>query len=131
VGALVATALLTGTVAWQVSIVPTVDASYRSWGMGLSLSDATFLYRLRFQILNDPQVKAAYQQEFGMPRCERAELLAQTPFWAMVPFIAAYRDCPELMGWVAREKGTVGYRYARAHPERYTEQGLGVLPTSV
>jgi hypothetical protein len=130
-GALVGAALLVGAVAWQVSIVPTIDASYRSWGTGLSLSDATFLYRLRFQVLNDPEVKAAYQQEFGMPRCKRAELLAETPFWAMGPFIEAYRNCPELMGWVATQKSTVGWRYARAHPDHYTEQVLKVLPVAL
>ncbi|RZU75136.1 hypothetical protein EV384_3663 [Micromonospora kangleipakensis] len=130
-GGLVATVLLLGTVGWQLSIVPTIDQSYRSWGTGLSLSDATFLYRLRFQVLNDPEVKAAYQQEFGMPGCERAERLAETPFWAMGPFIKAYRECPELMAWVQREKGSVGYRYARAHPDHYTEQVLKVLPSSL
>ncbi|MFI7576912.1 hypothetical protein [Micromonospora sp. NPDC049497] len=126
-----ATVVLLGGLAWQAAIVPTVDHSYRSWGTGVSLSEATFLYRLRFQVLNDPQVKSAYQQEFGMPRCERAELLAKGRSGAMGEFIVAYRDCPALMDWVQREKGSVGYRYALAHPKHYADTVLKLLPTSL
>ncbi|SCL28101.1 hypothetical protein GA0070624_3627 [Micromonospora rhizosphaerae] len=129
--ALLATAVLLGAVGWQAAIVPVVDQSYRSWGTGLSLSEATFVYRLRFQVMNDPQVKAAYQDEFGMPRCAQAERVAAGRYWAMGPFIKAYRDCPALMDWAARERGSVGYRYARAHPKEYTEQVLKVLPVSL
>ncbi|MCW3818110.1 hypothetical protein ONA91_27040 [Micromonospora sp. DR5-3] len=129
--ALLATVVLLGALGWQAAIVPVVDHSYRSWGSGLSLSEATFVYRLRFQVLNNPQVKAAYQEEFGMPGCAGAEQVAAGSTWSMGPFIEAYRDCPALRAWAAREQGSVGYRYARAHPSEYTEQVLSVLPISL
>lgn len=116
---------------WQGVTVPTIDHSYRSWGSGLSLSEATFVYRLRFQILDDPAVRGAHQREFGMPRCERAEQIAQGRPWAMAAFIDAYRDCPSLVRWAQREKGSVGYRYALAHPGHYAAAVRADLPITL
>ncbi|NES27667.1 hypothetical protein GCE86_11170 [Micromonospora terminaliae] len=123
-------ALLAG-LTWQSVTVPTIDQSYRSWGSGLSLSEATFVYRLRFQILADPAVRGVYQREFGMPRCERAEQIAQARPWAMAAFIDAYRACPPLVEWTQREKGTVSYRYVLAEPGQYADSVVADLPTTL
>ncbi|MFU8874265.1 hypothetical protein [Micromonospora sp. SL4-19] len=126
--AIVATVVLLGGLAWNTTTTPTVDESYRAWYSGLSLSEATFLYRLRFQILNDPQVKSAYQREFGMPRCAPAEQIAKGTPWKMTEFIAGYHSCPDLEDWAQREKGSVAYRYALAHPKHSAEKAADVLP---
>ncbi|WFE40370.1 hypothetical protein [Micromonospora sp. WMMD998] len=126
--ALVAVAVLLGGLAWNATTVGATDDSYRAWYSGLSLSEATFLYRLRFQILNDPQVARAYRQDLGMPRCAPAERIAAGTPWQMTEFIAAWRGCPDLVDWTDRGKGTVAYRYALAHPRHAAATTGEVLP---
>ncbi|WBB76515.1 hypothetical protein O7602_13685 [Micromonospora sp. WMMD1128] len=127
--ALVAVAVLLGGLAWNTATVHPTDESYRAWYSGLSLSEATFLYRLRFQILNDPPVARAYRRDLGMPRCAPAEQIAAGTPWQMTEFIAAWRGCPDLVDWTAREKDTVAYRYALTHPRHAAATTGEVLPT--
>ncbi|NES29900.1 hypothetical protein GCE86_24635 [Micromonospora terminaliae] len=126
--AVVAVLALLAGLTWNVATVATVDESYRAWYNGLSLSEATFVYRLRFQVLNDPQVAKAYRDEFGMPHCQQAERIAGRPAWKMPDFFDAYEGCPDLIAWTQREKGSVAYRYALAHPRHAAAKTVETMP---
>jgi hypothetical protein len=98
---------------------------------GLSLTEGTFVYRLRHQIMPHPQIMAVYQNDLGMPGCPAAQQIAKRRARLMTPFIRAYLSCPELVAWGHEFAGSSGYRFARAAPDLYARHTLRVLPASL
>jgi hypothetical protein len=131
-GVVVAAAVLVVAVGWVTAITPAMDRTYaaRAWN-GLSLSEATFVYRLRFQIMPDPEIMAVYQRELGMPDCPAAERIAKVRAWETSQFFRAYLSCPDLVAWGHQNAGSSGYRFALADPSLYARQTLRVLPASL
>jgi hypothetical protein len=131
-GVVVAAAVLVVAVGWVTAITPAMDRTYaaRAWN-GLSLTEATFVYRLRFQIMPNPEIMAVYQRELGMPDCPAAERIAKVRAWETSQFFRAYLSCPDLVAWGHQNAGSSGYRFALADPSLYARQTLRVLPASL
>ena len=127
-----ATAVLVIAVGWVTAITPAMNRTYaaRAWN-GLSLTESTFAYRLRFQVMPHPKVLAVYQNDLGMPGCPAAQRITELHAWAMTAFIKAYLTCPDLVAWGHRNAGSSGYRFAEADPGLFAGQTIGVLPDSL
>jgi hypothetical protein len=126
-----AAAVLVLGLGWHVAILSTLDTSYQSWGAGFRLSESTFLYRLRLQVMRDPRMKAVYENRFGMPRCIAAEQVAKRDAWSMPEFGRAYRSCPDLVAWFDQHGTQVGYQYALGEPKHYLRVLLTNLPKTM
>ncbi len=126
----VAAALLLG-LAWSGATLSRTDAAFREWGLHLGLSESTFVYRLRLQVYPDPQVREVYARELGMPSCPATAAFgrpgASSGSWEMERFVAAYRSCPALVSWVAREKSRAAVRYMLADPGHFARITRGSL----
>ena len=131
-GVVVAAAMLVVAVGWVTAITPAMDRTYaaRSWN-GLSLTEATFVYRLRHQIMPNPEIMAVYHDELGMPECPAAQRIAKGRAWQTSPFFRAYLSCPDMVAWGHKNAGSSGYRFALADPSLYARQTLRVLPASL
>jgi hypothetical protein len=131
-GVVMAAAVLIIAVGWVTAITPAMDRAYaaRSWN-GLSLTEATFVYRLRHQIMPNPEIMAVYQSELGMPACPAAQRIAKGRAWQTSPFFRAYLSCPDLVAWGKQNAGSSGYRFVLADPSLYARQTLRVLPESL
>ncbi|HEV8569615.1 MAG TPA: hypothetical protein VGQ92_21460 [Actinoplanes sp.] len=131
-GVVVAAAVLVVAVGWVTAITPVMDRTYaaRAWN-GLSLTEATFVYRLRHQIMPNHEVMAVYQRELGMPDCPAAERIAKVRAWETSQFFRAYLSCPDMVAWGQQNAGSSGYRFALADPSLYARETLRVLPASL
>ncbi|HEV8174759.1 MAG TPA: hypothetical protein VGP91_14045 [Actinoplanes sp.] len=131
-GVVVAAAVLVVAVGWVTAITPAMDRTFaaRSWN-GLSLTEATFVYRLRHQIMPNPEIMAVYQRKLGMPDCPAAERIAKVRAWETSQFFRAYLSCPDMVAWGHQNAGSSGYRFALADPSLYVRQTLRVLPASL
>lgn len=131
-GVAVAAAVLVVAVGWVTVITPAMDRTFatRNWS-GLSLTEGTFVYRLRHQIMPDREIMAVYQSELGMPGCPAAQQIAKGRAWQMSPFFRAYLSCPDLVAWGHKNAGSSGYRFVLADPSLYARQTLRVLPASL
>jgi hypothetical protein len=123
---LVAGVLLLGVV-WLAGTVSRSDDAFRTWGLQLGLAESTFVYRLRLQVYPDERVRDVYTRELGMPRCPAAEAASTHEQWRIERFVAAYRSCPDLVAWTARERITAPVRYALAEPAHFAELTRGAL----
>jgi hypothetical protein len=122
----VALALVLG-IGWYAATVSRYDDAHRKWGLHLGLSESTFLYRLRLQVYPDARVLRVYTRDFEMPSCPAAASVAGQEEWAYAEFVQAYRSCPELVAWTAREKETASIRYALADPVHFARLTKGVM----
>jgi hypothetical protein len=124
--------VLVVAVGWVTAITPVMDRTYaaRAWN-GLSLTEATFVYRLRHQIMPNHEVMAVYQRELGMPDCPAAERIAKVRAWETSQFFRAYLSCPDMVAWGHQNAGSSGYRFALADPSLYARETLRVLPASL
>ncbi len=131
-GVVVAAAVLVVAVGWVTAITPVMDRTYaaRAWN-GLSLTEATFVYRLRHQIMPNQEVMAVYQRELGLPDCLAAERIAKVRAWETSQFFRAYLSCPDMVAWGHKNAGSSGYRFALADPSLYVRETLRVLPASL
>ena len=130
--AAVAAGVLLGAVAWAILITPTVGRTFAGWSATqLSLEEETLTCRLRLQVLPDPQIKAVYQNDLGMPACPPAERIAAGTEWNLVEFAEAYKNCPALKAWGERNATSSGYRFAVAAPDLYAGYIWHVLPESL
>ena len=131
-GVVVAAAVLVVAVGWVTAITPAMDRTFaaRSWN-GLSLTEATFVYRLRHQIMPNPEIMAVYQRKLGMPDCPAAERIAKVRAWETSQFFRAYLSCPDMVAWGHQNAGSSGYRFALADPSLCVRQTLRVLPASL
>lgn len=131
-GAAAAVTVLAGAIVWVAVITPGADRTFAGWSAtGLPLSEETLNYRLRLQVLPDPEIKAAYREHLAMPGCPAADRIAAGPSWAIVQFAGAYRGCPELAVWGRRNAGSSGYRFALTAPGPYLRYTWDALPASL
>jgi hypothetical protein len=131
-GVAAAAAVLVLAAGWVTAITPTMDRTYadRAWN-GLTLTESTFAYRLRFEVVPNPKILAVYQHDLGMPACPATERFAKSPHWQATAFIKAYLTCPDLVAWGHKNAGSSGYRFALAAPGLYAHEMLRVLPISL
>jgi hypothetical protein len=129
---LAAAATLVIAVGWATAITPAMDRTYAARASnGLSLTEATFVYRLRHQVMPNPEIMAVYQNDLGMPDCPAAQQIARRRAWLTSQFFDAYLACPDLVAWGRQNAGSSGYRFVLAAPGVYARQTLRVLPSSV
>lgn len=131
--ALVATAVLVLATIWCTAITPVVDRTYTGWSATPEVrhEEGLMLFRLRLHVLPDPEVKAIFQREFGMPSCPGMEEIAAGPAWETAKFAAAYEQCPEFKAWGERNAADVWQRYAQAEPGVFARQMREVVRLSV
>jgi hypothetical protein len=126
-----ATVLLVA-VGWVTAITPAMDSAYAARARnGLTLTEATFVYRLRHQIMPNPQIMAVYQNDLGMPGCPAAQRIAERRAWSTGPFFEAYLACPDLVAWGHRNAGSSGYRFVQADLGLYLRHTLRILPATL
>lgn len=122
-------AVLALGVGWIIAIQPNIEKGYAEWGGShYTLSDATFLYRLRLVILPDPTMRAAYFDDFHMPHCPPAERIAQGTGWQTARFQSSVRQCPQLLSWMNENATSVAYLYALKHPRHFAGVTLKLAP---
>jgi hypothetical protein len=127
-----AAAVLVLAAGWVSAITPTMDRTYADRAAnGLTLTESTFAYRLRFEVMPHPKILAVYQNELGMPGCPAAERLAKGRAWQTTAFIMAYLTCPDLVAWGRKHAGSSGYRFAVSAPGVYAREMRRVLPLSL
>jgi hypothetical protein len=119
--ALAAAGVLTVAALWCTAILPQVGRSFEEYGATAEVGydEGLLVYRLRLHVLNHPEVKAAFQREFGLPACPQAEAIAAGPEWRTVEFFSAYTNCADLREWGRRNAGDVWNRFAIAEPGLY------------
>jgi hypothetical protein len=127
-----AAAVLVLAAGWVTAITPTMDRTHadRQWH-GLTLTEATFAYRLRFEVIPNPKILAVYQNKLGLPSCPATERFAKIRTWQTIAFIQSYVSCPDLVAWGRKNAGSSGYRFAIAAPDLYAHEMLRVLPLSL
>jgi hypothetical protein len=131
--ALVAAGALVLATIWCTAITPVVDRTYTGWSATPQVrhEEGLMLFRLRLHVLPDPEVKAIFQREFGMPSCPGMEEIAARPAWETAKFAAAYEQCPDFKAWGERNAADVWRRYATAEPGVFTRQTREVVRLSV
>jgi hypothetical protein len=131
--ALVAAGVLVLATIWCTAITPVVDRTYTGWSATPEVrhEEGLMLFRLRLHVLPDPEVKAIFQREFGMPSCPGMEEIAAGPAWETAKFAAAYEQCPEFTAWGERNAADVWQRYALAEPGVFARQTREVVRLSV
>lgn len=131
-GPLVATGVLLLAIGWVTVITPTVTHTFPGWSAtGLSLEEETLNYRLRLQVLPDPEISRVFREDLGMPDCPAANRVAAGSEWAIAEFADAYRSCPDLKAWGEEHATSSGYEYALAAPGQYLGFLRDVLPRSL
>lgn len=122
-------AVLLLAMVWATMVTPGVDRTFAGWSATrLSLAEETLLFRLRLQVLPDPEITRVYREQLGMPDCPAARQVAAGPEWAIQQFADAYRACPELKAWGERNATRSGYRFPLAAPGAYARFTAGALP---
>jgi hypothetical protein len=117
---------------WVTAITPTMDRTYADRATnGLTLTESTFAYRLRFEVVPNPKILAVYQDKLGMPACPAIQRFAKVHTWQTTAFIQSYRSCPDLVAWGHKNAGASGYRFAMAAPGLYAREMLRALPLSL
>jgi hypothetical protein len=131
--ALVAAGVLVLASIWCTAITPVVDRTYTGWSATPEVrhEEGLMLFRLRLHVLPDPEVKAIFQREFGMPSCPGMEEIAAGPAWETAKFAAAYEQCPDFKAWGGRNAADVWQRYALAEPGVFARQMREVVRLSV
>jgi hypothetical protein len=131
--ALVAAGVLVLATIWCTAITPVVDRTYTGWSATPEVrhEEGLMLFRLRLHVLPDPEVKAIFQREFGMPSCPGMEEIAAGPAWETAKFAAAYEQCPAFKAWGERHAADVWQRYATAEPGVFARQMREVVRLSV
>jgi hypothetical protein len=128
--ALVGAAVLALGLGWILAIQPDIEQGYAQWGGShYTLSNATFLYRLRLVILPDPQMRSAYFTDFQMPHCAPAEQIARGAAWRTGLFQSSVRQCPRLVAWMNENAASVAYKYALKHPKHYAAVTADLAPS--
>lgn len=116
---------------WVNLITPTMSRTYGERSYGLTLEETTFNYRLRMQVLPNPEITEVYRERLGMPRCTALEETAKLGGWRMARIIGAYLTCPELVAWGRENARSSGYRFALAAPALYTRETMRTLPLAL
>lgn len=131
--ALVATAVLVLATIWCTAITPVVDRTYTGWSATPEVrhEEGLMLFRLRLHVLPDPEVKAIFQREFGMPACPGMDEIVAGPGWQTAKFAEAYERCPEFKAWGEGNAADVWQRYAAAEPGVFAKQMREVVRLSV
>ena len=117
--ALAGAAVLAMAAAFSYLVVgPTSLQTHRAWSFTPQLSHETGLamYRLRISVYPDPEVKAFFESELGMPRCDGTDQVAAGPEWDIEGFSAAVGQCPPLRDWVEANQDTLWSDYATKAP---------------
>ncbi|WP_155369141.1 hypothetical protein [Catellatospora vulcania] len=118
-------------ITWVNLITPTMSQTYADRSFGLTLEEATFNYRLRMQVLPNPEIATVYREQLGMPRCTALEETAKLGGWRMTRIISAYLTCPELVAWGKENARSSGWRFARAAPGLYARETMRTLPLAL
>lgn len=116
---------------WVNQITPTMSRTYGERSYGLTLEETTFNYRLRMQVLPNPEITAVYRDRLDMPRCTALEETAKLGGWRMARIIGAYLTCPELVAWGRENARSSGYRFALAAPALYARDTMRTLPLAL
>lgn len=132
-GALAGAGVLAVAVLWCTAISPIVARTYTGWSATPTVQheEGLLLYRLRIHVLPDPEAKAIFQREFGMPSCPGMEEIAAGPAWETARFALAYGQCPEFKAWGKENAGDVWQRYALAAPDLFARQTVDVVKLSL
>ena len=121
--------VLVVAMSWVTLITPTQSATFARWGFsGLPLDQETLLYRLRLQVLPNPEIKRFYQDELGMPACPALDQIARGVRWEMVRFVDEYKKCPSLVAWGAENSMTSGTQFALREPGLFAEHTRKLAP---
>ncbi|HEY3261797.1 MAG TPA: hypothetical protein VGJ95_16285 [Pseudonocardiaceae bacterium] len=130
--ALVAATVLVGAAGWLTANFPASERAFSAYtSHGLNLTESTFIYRLRFQVMPKPDVLRIYRRDLGMPACPAAERVAHYGAWRISEFVKAYQSCPELAAWGHKNAGSSGFRFAEAATHLYLHETLKVLPATL
>jgi hypothetical protein len=121
VTALAAAGVLAVAALWCTAIQPQVGRSFQEYSAipAVGYQEGLLAYRLRLHVLPHPEVKAAFQRDFGLPGCPPAEAIAAGPEWRTEEFVDAYASCAELREWGRRNAGDVWTRFAVEEPRLY------------
>ncbi|MEJ3743949.1 hypothetical protein WEI85_11725 [Actinomycetes bacterium KLBMP 9797] len=132
-GALVGAAALAVAVGWGTAIAPAVDETYARYSATPQVrhEEGLMVFRLRLHVFPDPEVKALFEREFGMPSCPAMEQIAAGSSWQTAKFAEAYAGCPAMKAWGERNAGDVWRRYALTAPGTFARQTEGVLTLSL
>lgn len=126
----IAAAALAAGMGWSLAIAPATSQAFTTWSAtGFSLAEETFLYRLRLEILPQPEVKAHFESGLGMPRCPGAEVVAAGTAWEIERFADEYRRCPELQAWAKDNRARSGYWMAFHHTDGYARSLTRIVPS--
>ncbi len=116
----VAALVLAFAAGWSYFVVgPNSVQTQVRWSFDPSLSHerGLLMYRLRISVFGEPETRAAFERELGMPRCEAAERVVRTvPGWAIEDFARAVDSCPELRVWTDTHLDDLWSRYATTMP---------------
>jgi hypothetical protein len=125
--------MLVVAIAWCTAIMPAMLSTYSRYSATPSVGydEGLLIYRLRLHILPDPQVKAIFEREFGMPTCAATDRIAVSPQWQTVEFVGAYNSCPALKAWGQRNAGDVYNRFALREPRVYARITVKLLGLSL
>lgn len=127
-----AVVVLIAGMGWVTLITPTMSKTFGERATnGLALEQATLTYRLRFDVMPDPDVLAVYEDRLGMPHCAAAVNNSRLPGWRMSTFVLAYQSCPNLVAWGDRNATSSTYRFAFAAPRLYYDQIARKLPAEL
>lgn len=119
-------------VGWAALIARTIDRTYAGWGTaGEPMTEEMLGYRLRLEVLPDPQIKAVFQERLGMPDCAGTDAIAAGSAWKMLEFSQAYKACPALRAWGQRNATSSEYRFVLVAPDQYLRYTWSVLPYTV
>jgi hypothetical protein len=132
-GALAGAGVLAAMVVWCTALTPVVDRTYQGWSAtpDVRYEEGLLVFRLRQHVLPDPEVRALFANEFGMPSCPAMEEIATGGPWQTARFAEAYVGCPEMRAWGERNAADVWRRYATTAPGLFARRTTEVVKLSL
>lgn len=132
-GALTGAGVLAAMVVWCTALTPVVDRTYSGYSATpeVRYEEGLLVFRLRQHVLPDPEVRALFVTEFGMPSCPAMEEIAAGGPWQTARFAQAYVRCPEMRAWGQRNAAGVWRRYATTAPGLFARRNAEVLKLSL
>jgi hypothetical protein len=131
--ALAGAGVLVAMVVWCTALTPVVDRTYQGWSATpeVRYEEGLLVFRLRQHVLPDPEVRALFANEFGMPSCPAMEEIATGGPWQTARFAEAYVGCPEMRAWGERNAADVWRRYATTAPGLFARRTTEVVKLSL
>lgn len=124
--AILAFAAVGMTLVWVYGITTAIERNTRWSYSGGGVSEELVVYRLGWQVYQDPRLERVYREELGMPDCPGLANQARRA-WSQAEILAQYKNCPQLGEWARANGSSLLIRLAFSAPGEFLRTTVPLL----